>query len=529
MWEESKQMNIEQSIGQKMLVHFEGYELPSEFVEVLRRRYVGGVSLFRPYNVQNPAQVRELTASMQQAAMDTGQPPLLIAADQEGGTLQALAGTTQFPGNMALGATRSPELARRSGLAIGRELAAMGVNVNYAPVCDVNSNPRNPAIGTRSFGEDPSVVAQLAGAMVEGLQQAGIAATAKHFPGHGDTEVDSHLSLPVVRHAADHVKRVELPPFVAAIKAGAKMIMTAHIALPELNDGLEMPATLSRAILQGLLRGELGFEGVIVSDAMNMRAIQQGPGLVVDTIAAVVAGNDLLLFMESVEGQETLYSALVQAAGRGLLSADEIRASVDRILGLKSWLSKQEQPGLDVVRCAEHQAVAYEIASKALTLVRDQKGYLPLNLPSNARVLAVVPRPADLTPADTSSYDTPLLAEALRRYHSNVEEVIVPMEPSASDVDALKQKAVGCDLVVIGTISAAQHRGQAELVRSLVDAGIKVIAVAMRLPNDITAYPEAPTYICTYSIQPASVEALADALWGRIAFSGTLPMTVPGL
>src|SRR5437762_2776700 len=153
-------MNIEQAIGQKMLLHFEGYELPTEFAEVLRRRNVGGVSLFRPYNSQNPAQVRELTASLQRAAKDSGQPPLLIATDQEGGTLQAMAGTTQFPGNMALGAARSPELARRAGLAIGRELAAMGININYAPVCDVNSNPRNPAIGTRSFGEDPALVAQ---------------------------------------------------------------------------------------------------------------------------------------------------------------------------------------------------------------------------------------------------------------------------------------------------------------------------------------------------------------------------------
>jgi len=227
-------MTLEQAIGQRMLVAFPGYTPPPEFLEMLAGRHIGGVTLFRGYNIQDPAQVRDLTSTLQRAAAASGQPPLLVGADQEGGTLQALVGSTRFPGNMALGANRSPGLAQKAGLAIGRELAAMGVNINYAPVCDVQSNPRNPAIGPRSFGEDPALVASMAAALVQGLQEAGVAATPKHFPGHGDTTTDSHYGTPVLHFDIERLRRTELPPFAAAINAGAKLVMTAHIALPEI-------------------------------------------------------------------------------------------------------------------------------------------------------------------------------------------------------------------------------------------------------------------------------------------------------
>ncbi|HYP40737.1 MAG TPA: glycoside hydrolase family 3 N-terminal domain-containing protein, partial [Chloroflexia bacterium] len=190
-------ITLEQAVGQKLLAAFQGYQIPAGLVDLLGRTQVGGVTLFRSLNVQDPSQVRDLTAALQTAAATASQPPLLICADQEGGQLLAVSGTTPFPGNMALGATRSPELARRAGLAIGRELAALGINVNYAPVCDVNVNPQNPVIGIRSFGEDPAEVGRLGAAMIEGLQAAGVAATAKHFPGHGDTATDSHYGTPV--------------------------------------------------------------------------------------------------------------------------------------------------------------------------------------------------------------------------------------------------------------------------------------------------------------------------------------------
>jgi beta-N-acetylhexosaminidase len=521
-------LTLEQAVGQKLLAAFQGYQAPSGLVDLLGRTQVGGVTLFRSLNVQDPSQVRDLTTTLQTAAGMAGQPPLLICADQEGGQLLAMAGTTPFPGNMALGATRSPELARRTGLAIGRELAAMGINVNYAPVCDVNVNPQNPVIGTRSFGEGPAEVGRLGAAMIEGLQAAGVAATAKHFPGHGDTATDSHYGTPVLPFGEERLRRVELPPFSSAIQSDVKLIMTAHIALPGLTGGLEVPATLAPAIMRGLLRDELGFRGVVVSDAMDMGAIQRGLGLVVDCIAATAAGVDLLLLADYDEGFQAVYSAVLQAARRGLLAHDEIVASAQRVLELKAWLSRHEQPGLEVVHCEEHRALAYEIAAHSVTLVRDTEGYLPLSLPAGARIALILPRPADLTPADTSSYDTPVLAEMLRRYHPAIDQIDVPINPSSSDIGEVLQQVKGYDLVIAGTINAFQHSGQAALVNMLLEAGSKVIAVALRLPYDLSAYPGALAYICTYNLQPPSMEALADALWGRIPFVGRSPVTVVG-
>jgi beta-N-acetylhexosaminidase len=521
-------ITLEEAVGQKLLAAFQGYQVPAGLVDLLGRTHIGGVTLFRSLNVQDPSQVRDLTAALQTAADAAGQPPLLICADQEGGQLLAISGTTPFPGNMALGAARSPELARRAGLAIGRELAAMGINVNYAPVCDVNVNPQNPVVGTRSFGEDPAEVGRLGAAMIEGLQAAGVAATAKHFPGHGDTATDSHYGTPVLPFGEERLRRVELPPFSSAIEAGVKLVMSAHIALPGLTGGLEVPATLAPAIMRELLRDELGFRGVVVSDAMDMGAIQKGLGLVVDSIAALAAGIDLLLLADYEEGFRAVYAAVLQAARRGLLAPGEIVASAQRVLELKAWLSKQEQPGLEVVQCEEHRALAYEIAAHSVTLVRDAEGCLPLRLDAGARIAVVLPRPSDLTPADTSSYDKPVLAEMLRRYHPAVDQIDVPTNPGPSDIGAVLQQVKGYDLVIAGTINAFQHEGQAVLVNTLLEGGSKVIAVALRLPYDLAAYPGVPTYICTYNLQPPSMQALADALWGRIPFVGRSPVTVAG-
>jgi beta-N-acetylhexosaminidase len=536
---------LRDAIGQRLMVSFEGYSLPESFEELLRRRHVGGVTLFRANNVWDPAQVRELTGSLQRAAEASGQPPLLIGVDQEGGTLLALAGTTPFPGNMALGATRSPELARRVGLAVGRELAAVGINVNYAPVCDVNINPRNPVIGTRSFGGEPEEVAGLAGAMVEGLQEAGVAATAKHFPGHGDTSSDSHHALPVLPFDEERLLGVELPPFASAIKAGVKLVMSAHISLPGLTGDETLPATLSPQIMEGLLRGKLGFGGVSISDAMDMGGVHQGRGQAAGSMAAAAAGVDLIMLMDSGETMESVYEALVQATERGDLSLEQTLVSVQRVLDLKAWVrapfrdrapfreggftggrGEGAQPGLEVVGCEEHRALAYEVGARAVTLVRDDAGILPLRVSGEERVLAVVPRPADLTPADTSSYDTPRLAEALRAHHSEVDEVIVPLNPGASYIAALVERARGYAVTIVGTINAHDHEGQADLVDALLSAGIKVVTVALRLPYDIKAYPAAPTYVCTYSLQAPSLAALADALFGRIPFAGKLPVSL---
>lgn len=522
-------MTLEQAVGQQFLLTFEGREAPpDQFLEILRRQHVGGVILFRHKNMGNLAELRGLTRALQRAAAQSGQPPLLIAADQEGGQLIAVDQTTPFPGNMALGATGSEKLAYKVGRALGKELSAVGINVDFAPVCDVNSNPLNPVIGTRSFGEDPKLVASLSAALIRGLQSAGVAATAKHFPGHGDTSSDSHHNAPIVMHDAKRIRSVELVPFRAAVNKGVRLVMTAHIVMPALNGGSnELPATLSPQILRDLLRRKMRFNGVIVSDALDMHAMEQGSGYIAETMAAVAAGIDLLLFNHDLSRMEPACSNLAQAARRGLLSADEIHASARRIMALKNWIKRQPQESLAVIGCDEHLRLAQEVARKSITLVCDTARQLPLRVAPNERIAVAIPRPQDLTPADTSSYVKPVLADALRRYHPRIDEFSFGMSPAAEEIGILSERLASYEVVVLGTINATAHPDQAELVKKLVRQHARVITVALRMPYDLAAYPEAPTYICTYSILPPSMEALAEALFGHIAFTGTMPVTIP--
>jgi beta-N-acetylhexosaminidase len=522
-------MALEQAVGQQFLVSFEGKQAPpKQFLEVLRRQHVGGVVLFRHKNMGNLAELRGLTSALQRAAAESGQPPLLIAADQEGGQLIAVDHTTPFPGNIALGAAGSDKLAYKVGRAIGKELSAVGLNVDFAPVCDVNSNPLNPVIGTRSFGEDPKLVASMSAAFIRGLQSSGIAATAKHFPGHGDTSSDSHRGAPMVKHSANRIRSVELVPFRAAVKSGARLVMTAHIVVPALNGGSnELPVTLSPEILRDLLRKKMRFKGVILSDAFDMHAMEQGSGYVAETMAAVAAGIDLLLFNHDLARVEPACTNVIQAAHRGLLSADEIYASARRIMALKNWLKRQRQEPLAVIGCKEHLQLAQEVARKSVTLVRDTARQFPLRIGSDQKIAVAIPRPEDLTPADTSSYVKPQLADALRQYHPQVDEFSFALNLSSSDIAALCERLAKYDAVILGTINATAHPAQAEMVKKLMKQRTRLITVALRMPYDLAAYPEAPAYVCTYSILPPAMEALAEALFGRIAFAGTLPVTIP--
>lgn len=524
-------LTIQQAIGQKLLLAFKGKDKPSdEIIHALREYKASGITLFRSFNIDGPSQLRHLTDQLQRFARTLDLPPLLIAVDQEGGQLMAVGGgTTHLPGNMALGATRSAELARKAGEVLGRELSAIGINVNYAPCVDVNLNPRNPIVGTRSFGENPAVVAGLASAMIAGIQSQGVAATAKHFPGHGDTASDSHHGLPSVPHSLERLQAVELPPFQAAIRVGVKLTMSAHLALPALDGPDAPPATLSRNILTGLLRQKLGFEGVIVTDAMDMHAIRQGEYLGEDALKAVNAGADLLLLTTDPSDQERVHQALMQAAQNNLLDIGEVNFSANRILALKDWLSKQPAFDLSIVGCSEHRKIADEIAKCSITLVRDQANLLPLRLGSNQRIAVIIPKPQDLTPADTSSYIIPALASSLRAYHQYVDEFIIPYAPAKSDISSLLLQLEGYDLVVIGTINAYTQPGQETLVEEILRMGIPTIVAALRLPYDLAAFPEAPTYLCTYSILEPSMRALAKAVFGHREIKGCLPVAIPGL
>ncbi len=523
-------LSLDEKVGQRLMLAFDGRDRVSDdFIQALHTHKFAGITLFRSLNIDNPEQLCRFNALVQEAARAAGLPPLLIAADQEGGQLMAIGnGTTLLPGNMALGATGDPDLARCAGEVLGTELHALGVNVNYAPVCDVNINPQNPVVGIRSFGADPLRVGELAAGMIDGIQSRGVAATAKHFPGHGDTDSDSHYGLPSVSHTSARLRQVELPPFQAAIKADAKLIMSAHIALTAIDGANAPPATLSPAVLTGLLRDELGYHGVIITDAMDMHAIAQGDALGENVVRAARAGADLLLMMLDPADQRCAFDGLMQAAGNGKLGG--LDASLERIAALKRWIAEQPAaPDLDVLGCAEHQAVADEIARRSITLVRNEAGLLPLQLKPDARIAAVVPRPADLTPADTSSYVTPTLAAALRNYHFAVDEIIVPGAPSDADIAALVERLRGYDLIVLGTLNAFAQPGQAWLAGEVLKLGVPTIVAALRLPYDITAFPEAQTYVCTYSILEPSMRALAAALFGERPFEGHLPVSIPGL
>jgi beta-N-acetylhexosaminidase len=485
-----------------------------------------GVTLFRPFNVRDASQVRALTHELRAAASG----PLLIAADQEGGQLLALADVgTRFPGNMALGATGDAALTEGVGRAVGLELRALGITINYVPVCDLAVEPANLAIGIRSFGDDPAQVGRLAAAMVRGLQSAGVASGIKHFPGLGAATVDTHHGLAVVDGDLDAFADRDLAPFRAAIAAGARLVMSGHVATPGLTGNSTLPATLSRRVMDDILRRELGFDGVTITDALDMGAISQGADQIVDVLAAIRAGVDLLLTMEDEAVRVRLEAGLRQVVDRELVEPASIRASADQLARLHAWLSGFDDPELSVVRCEEHEALARDVAQRSITLVRDDARLLPLRRESDQRILAVMPRPVDLTPADTSSYVEPGLATALRAHHQMVDEVVVGHAPSPKEIAAIRSSATDYAAVAIGTIAANTEPAQAELVHAVLETGVPTITIALRMPFDLVAYPEARTHICAYGILPPTMDALANALFGRTTFGGRLPAAIPGL
>jgi beta-N-acetylhexosaminidase len=511
----------------RLMIAFEGAELPPSAARRISERGVAGVTLFPTLNVVDPPQIRRLTAAIQEAR-PAGAPPLLIAADQEGGQLIGLGdGTTQFAGPMALGAAGDEALAERVGGAMARELRALGVNVNYAPVCDVANNPANPALGIRSFGDDPDAVGRLAAATVRGLQDNGVAATAKHFPGAGDSTGDPHHVLPRVPRTSAELAELELVPFRAALDAGVRLVMTGHLALPDQAD--DLPTSLSAAVLRDLLRGQLHFEGVTVTDALDMHALAQGSAQVVDAIAALRAGEDVLLGTADEAALERLEEGLTQAQRRGLVDADDDAAATRRLDELRRWLDGHDQPPLDVVGCSEHQALALELARRSITIVRNDDRLLPLKPAADARIAVVQTMPADLTPADTCSTVTPTLASALRRRHRGVAEVLLPAVPGEADIAGLGDGLAAFDLVVVGTFSAHLHQAQAALAATVLGSGVPTVTVALRTPWDLLAYPSAHTHVCTYDIRPPSMEALAAALMGEAPFAGRLPVDIAGL
>jgi beta-N-acetylhexosaminidase len=515
--------------GSVLLGVFRGEQAPAPVLAALRDGHLAGVALYRTLNARDPVQVAALTAELRAACVDGGRLPPLICTDQEGGQLVGLPGTTPFPGNLALAAADDPGLTERVGRAIGTELAAMGVTLDWAPVCDLLSEPDNPAVGGRSFGDDPARAAAHAAAFVRGLRSARVGSSAKHFPGIGATVLDPHLGMASLEIDRGALFARELAPFRAAIDAGVDTVMAAHLRLPGI-DPHGRSVLQSPVILDGLLRSELGFEGVVVTDALDMGAVDQA-NLDSGAVDAIRSGVDLLLpgpaHADPPDRIDRLRREIEDAARVDSALAERLARSAARVDELRRRLGGTARPSIELVGGAEHGELAREVATRAITLIRDDAGLLPLRPEPAVRVLVIVPKPADLTPADTSSFLSIELAQALRdRWPATfVDELIVPIDPGDADVTAARDRAGAADIVVLGTINAFAIDGQRRLAESVLAAAAKSVLVAMRLPHDARALPAAQTALATYGIEPPTIEALVDVLSGRAVPRGRVPVS----
>jgi beta-N-acetylhexosaminidase len=505
-----------------LMLAFEGASVPAWLEEVLAATPMAGVTLFRELNLESPSQTAELVERLQ--AMNTADVDLLVAIDQEGGQLQGLVGSTPFAGNMALGAADDIDLTRRVARAMGHELASVGINLNYAPVADIASRPRNPSLGVRSFGEDPARVGAHVAAAVEGFRSGGVLCTLKHFPGKGEAVVDPHFELPRMDLDLVRLEAVELVPFASGIAAGANLLMTGHYGVPALTGFDETPVSMSEPAIDGFIRSEMGFEGVVITDALDMGALDQGAGQVVDIIASLRGGTDLLLVMPDEGLRERARLAVERGAARGLIPTESLQASARRVDALRRRLPATAP---DPAVVGSHFDLAGELARSAVTLVRDDADNLPLRLDAASRVLVLEPEPTNVTPADTTALYPTSLAEAVRNNHGQVSQVIFPHEPTASDIAGLLTRSEEADLVVVGTVNATQ--GQADLVMALAHLERPLVTIAMREPQDLPTYPAVATHICTYSSHGPSLAAAVDAMFGLIGFPGRLPVALPGL
>jgi beta-N-acetylhexosaminidase len=496
--------------------------------EVVAKYKPGGWIYFNARdNVQNPTQLATYSNQLQQAALKTGlHLPLTIATDQEQGVVVRIGPpATQFGGNMAHGATRNTADARTAAGITGRELKAMGIRQDYAPDADVNVNPLNPVIGVRSYSSDPKLVSDMTVAQVKGYQNdAGITATAKHFPGHGDTATDSHTGLPVINHSLQEWNTIDAPPFKAAIKAGIDSIMTAHIVIPSLDPSGD-PATLSKPILTGVLRQQLGFKGLIITDALEMAAVRAKYGDAEVAVRAIEAGADQLLLPPAPDVQ---FKAVVDAVKSGRISERQVNESVLRVLLMKLKNGVLFQPYVDPAKVAKtvgtpaSLATAQKIVDKSVTLVKNDAAALPLSK---------TPRKVLVTGWGVTT--TQALATSLTARGATTTVAQTGATPTDAAITDAVTKAQANDVTVVLTQKAwdttvtDKLAKQQKLVKDLLATGKTVIVVAVRDPYDIAYFDAAPTYLATYGYAAVSMESLTKVLYGEIAPAGKLPVDIP--
>lgn len=549
-------LTLDEKVGQLVVPSFRSVYTSSDsdvyddLTALVHEQHIGGVHVFgarqaAPDVLLNPTYVRATlgqplaAASLLNRLQAIAPIPLLVTADFETGVGFRMAGATTFPRAMAFGAAGDPGLAREAGRITALESRAIGIHVNFAPVVDVNNNPRNPVINTRSFGEDPDTVGKLATAYVEGLTAGGMIATLKHFPGHGDTDVDSHLDLPVIPHARTRLDAVELPPFRAGIAAGAGGVMTAHVALPALDPDPRTPATFSAPIATSLLREDLGFEGLVFTDSLRMRAITRMLPPAEAARRALAAGHDLILHSPD---DRAAFAGLKAAVSDGTVSAAALDRSVRRVLEAKARLGLHRGRRVDldalprVVGTRAHGAVAREVSERSITLIRDSTGDVPLRTPRDGSILylSVLDYPSGWGVGAPSRVVIP----ELRDRWAHVTAVEVSDQTPLTDTELVRETAGRYDAVVAGVfVRAASFSGRmdlagpvvaflAELAAEAAERGQPFVVVFFGSPYPAVALAELPSMLLTYDYRGLSEETAVRAIAGEIPIVGRLPITL---
>lgn len=525
-------LDLRRKIGQLMVFGFDGIEASKDIKELVREHHVGGIILFSR-NVSTPDKILSLTTDLQNEAKKSGHKhPLLICIDQENGVVRRLSeGFTMFPGSMLLGATENPHYAYELGVATGKELKALGINWNLAPVVDVNNNPANPVISVRSYGETPSVVSEFGKAAMKGLQEGGVITALKHFPGHGDTSVDSHLTLPVISHSMERLEQVELKPFKECIENGADVVMASHIYFPTIEKRPNVPATLSRDVVTGLLREKLGFKGVVTTDCMEMNAIAGTIGTAKGAVEAVKAGVDLIMISHSYDIQKEAIELIVKAVESGDLDEKVIDEAVERVIKLKqnylSWNDIAEDFNKvivpDVVGCKEHHAKAIEIYRNGVTIVKNENIF-PVS--PNDKVLVIYPKSSSILLVEDRKYSNYSLTEIVKEANPYVDSIILSNPASQSEIEEILKKAEDYQTIIVGTLTAKSDNPEVEIIKKLVESSKKVIVIAMKNPYGLANYPEAPAYIATFEFSYPALKMAVGAIFGLENVHGKLPVTI---
>lgn len=502
-----------------------GVDTPAQ---VIRKYHLGGVIYFNNDtrdNFDDPVQVAKLSNGLQQAAIGSGAHiPLQIGADQEGGTVTRMgAPATEFPNSMAISAGRDPGRATKAATILGHELRAVGINQDFAPDSDVNSNPANPVIGVRSFAGQPGLASQFVTAEVKGYQDSDlptktVAATAKHFPGHGDAATDSHTGLPRIDRTEQEWRDIDVPPFKAAIAAGIGSIMTAHIQFPSLDPSLE-PATLSKPIVTGKLRGELGYNGVVITDSLEMQGVREMHSDAEIPVLALKAGVDQLLMPVHLD---VAINAVLNAVKTGDLPMQRIDQSVLRVLKLKFKSGMLFSPFVDPDRVMKtvgtpaNLATAQDIADRGITAIANDGGVLPLKQ-----------KPATTLVTGWGVSTTAALAQKLTAHGTTATAYQTGQAPTDAQIAQAVAKAQSADLVVVLTNNIGGFPLQTKLLNALQATGKPVVAVAAQIPYDAGYPSQVRTWLATYGYITPTLEALAKVILGETKPVGKLPVDIP--